>query len=83
MQYIGPLGYLDDFFDELEENIRVEDTWYDAEPILTAAIIHRRTGIIAHPRYLPAMELMTITDTWDIRGAPDHCTKETGAWVCQ
>lgn len=76
-------GYLDDFFDELEENIRPGDTWYDAEPILGQAIFHRRADITSHPRYLPAMELMTITDTWEVLGPPDHCSKESGAWVCE
>ena len=24
-----------------------------------------------------------MTDLWDARGAPDHCSKESGDWVCQ
>jgi tetratricopeptide (TPR) repeat protein len=75
-------GYLDDFYDELEYNIHPDMIWYDAEPIIFSAMYHRRSGVSAHPRYLPAMELMTITDTWDELGPPDHCNKDSGEWVC-
>lgn len=74
--------YLDDFYNDLEDNIRPDETWYEADNILYVAMPDRNSGMSAHPRYLPAMERMGITDAWDELGPPDHCNKDSGQWVC-
>ena len=76
-------GYLDDFYDGLDERLNPDTFWNDGDDVLQMAIAQRHAGVTTHPRYLPLMEAMGIVALWDERGAPDHCSKESGAWVCQ
>ncbi|MEH6550675.1 MAG: hypothetical protein V7744_11875 [Pseudomonadales bacterium] len=81
--YLLAFGHMDELYDELEANIHSEFVWYDAEPMLFNIMIHGRLSFITHPRYLPTMEKMDVVSSWDVRGAPDHCSKDSGDWVCE
>ncbi|MEH6606839.1 MAG: hypothetical protein V7711_14740, partial [Pseudomonadales bacterium] len=75
-------GHLDEFYDELEQSQDPNVVWNESDLILQLAISHVNKGLSAHPRYIPIMEQMGITELWDIRGPPDRCDKTTGIWVC-
>ncbi|MEH6551248.1 MAG: hypothetical protein V7711_00065 [Pseudomonadales bacterium] len=77
------LGHLDDFYDHLEKQYNPNAIWTFSDQIIQTSVLHRKSGFSAHPRYVPFMEKVGITAIWDERGAPDHCSKETGAWVCE
>ncbi|MEH6605116.1 MAG: hypothetical protein V7711_06015 [Pseudomonadales bacterium] len=81
--YLLAFGHMDELYDELEANIRPELFWDEAGAIIFNVMIHGGSSFITHPRYIPTMEKMGIVASWDVRGAPDHCSKDSGDWVCE
>jgi tetratricopeptide (TPR) repeat protein len=81
-QYLE-FGYLDDYFDAAN-NLRGKGTgWTNSETLEANGMIFRRIGYTRHPAYLEFAESDGLFDLWDQRGAPDHCQKVDGDWVCE
>jgi TolB-like protein len=79
-----PFGYLDDYWDAIHTlSDGVVKGWTNADTLEQGGMILRHTGFARHPEYLPRSIAQGLTDLWDMRGAPDHCTKASGAWVCE
>ena len=75
-------GYLDDFFAGVKKLRGGDNGWTNADVPENFGMIFRATGYTSHPAYLEFAEADGIFDLWDQRGAPDHCEKTTGSWVC-
>jgi len=76
-------GYLDDYF-AAANNLRGKGTgWTNSEVLEGNGMIFRRIGYTRHPAYLEYAESDGMFDFWDQRGAPDHCQKVDGDWVCE
>jgi TolB-like protein len=77
-------GFLDEFYlgiDTLSGGIA--RGWTNADTLESAAMVFRSTGYAQHPAYLPRAKKTSMTELWDARGAPDHCSKVEGEWVCE
>jgi TolB-like protein len=57
-------------------------TWLDAELLEMYGQNFMTAGYRKTQHYLERVEGTGLIDLWDHRGAPDHCSKETGEWVC-
>jgi len=78
-------GYLDDYFAGVRK-LRGEGSgsgWNNADVLENMGMIFRASGYTSHPAYLEFAEPDGLFDLWDKRGAPDHCQKVDGDWVCQ
>jgi hypothetical protein len=78
-------GFLDRYFGLLDELGTTTGEWNDAEDLILASTITRDSGFTTHPRYLEVAEKYAygMVSLWDVRGAPDHCEKLDGQWVCE
>jgi tetratricopeptide (TPR) repeat protein len=76
-------GFLDRYFELLFELGISTSGWDDAEVPVHESTVVRRTGFTAHPRYLEIAKTWDLIELWDQRGAPDHCEKLDGQWVCE
>jgi TolB-like protein/DNA-binding SARP family transcriptional activator len=76
-------GFLDRYFELLFELGISTSGWDDAELPVHESTVDRRTGFTAHPRYLEIAKTWELIELWDQRGAPDHCEKLDGQWVCE
>jgi TolB-like protein len=76
-------GFLDRYFELLFELGISTSGWDDAEVPVHESTVIRRTGFTAHPRYLEIAKTWGLIELWDQRGAPDHCEKLDGQWVCE
>jgi TolB-like protein len=79
------LGYLDRYYELLDELGGTTSTWSDAEVFVYAGTIKRQSGFTAHPGYLEAAEKYAYgtVSLWDQRGPPDHCEKLDSQWICE
>ncbi len=78
------LGYLDDYWRELEENSPGSpSTWSSAEILEYVGKNSRGSGFTKHPSYIPHMTKYGMVDLWNKHGAPDYCSKTDGQWVCE
>jgi TolB-like protein len=79
------LGFLDRYYELIDEVGGTTSAWNDAEIFLYAGTIKRPSGFTAHPSYLEIAEKYAYgtVSLWDQRGAPDHCEKLDGQWVCE
>ncbi len=81
--YFVAFRQFDDFF-AIVDGLNAEGTiWSDADNIMFSVNSFRDAGIAADPRYVATMTDMGAVEAWEIRGPPDHCRKDTGAWVCE
>jgi tetratricopeptide (TPR) repeat protein len=78
-------GFLDRYFELLDELGTTTSEWNDAEELILDATIKRKSGFTTHPRYLEVAENYAygMVSLWEQRGAPDHCEKLDGQWVCE
>jgi len=78
-------GYLDDYFAAMNE-LRAEGgegaDWTNADILESSGMMFRASGYTRHPTYLKYAQSDGSFDLWDQRGAPDHCRKADGNWVC-
>jgi TolB-like protein len=77
-------GYIDDYWRILE--MLEGDTpkgWTNADTLDQVGMTFHRIGFTKHPKYLPRAKASSLMDLWDKRGPPDHCSKESGEWVCE
>lgn len=77
------LDYLDRFYEIIFSTDPGADSWSNAEYLMSAGTLYRKTGFTAHPRYLELAESMGFVDVWEQRGPPDFCRKTDGEWVCE
>ncbi len=79
------LGYLDRYYELLDEFGGTSSGWSDSEVFVYAGTIKRPSGFTAHPSYLEVAEkyLYGAVSLWEQRGAPDHCEKLDGQWICE
>ena len=75
--------FLDRFFEIIFEIGLTGVEWSPAEGLVFTATILRQSGFTADPRYLEWAEADGLFELWDERGAPDHCEKLDGQWVCE
>jgi TolB-like protein len=84
-------GYIDDYWQEIN-NIGLPSgfDWTNTEYLLQYGIAFPKSGFTRHPAYLEYAKISGMTDVWDKRGPPDHCSKDTGhcskdtgEWVCE
>jgi len=79
-----PFGYLDDLWEGIDKlSGGVTNNWSNADALEEMAMVLRRAGFARHPEYLRRAKEQGMTDLWDVRGAPDHCAKTSGDWVCE
>ncbi len=79
-----PFGYLDDLWEGIDKlSGGVTNNWSNADALEEMAMVLRRSGFARHPEYLRRAKEQGMTDLWDVRGAPDHCAKTSGDWVCE
>jgi len=79
-----PFGYVDDYWAAiLTLSDGVVIGWTNADLLDYGGMVYRRTGFVRHPDYLRRAKAQGLTDLWDARGAPDHCRKASGDWVCE
>jgi len=77
-------GYLDDFWLAIESLGGVTITgWTNADTLEQVGMVFRNSGFTKHPKYLSRSKASSLTALWDKRGAPDHCSKSGGDWVCE
>ncbi|MDH4071804.1 MAG: hypothetical protein OEV41_01720 [Gammaproteobacteria bacterium] len=77
-------GYLEQYWEAIH-TLRggIDRGWTNADLLEYYGMIFRRSGFARHPEYLLRARAYGLTDLWDLRGAPDHCTKASGDWVCE
>jgi TolB-like protein/tetratricopeptide (TPR) repeat protein len=73
----------DSYYDYLNEFETSKTKWTTVGEYIADAHVYRHFGGTRHPKYLKIVEAMGLFELWDQRGAPDHCSKETGSWVCE
>ena len=79
------LGFLDRYYELIDELGGTTSAWNDAEVFVYPGTINRLSGFAAHPRYLEVAEKYAFgaVSLWEQRGPPDHCKKLNGQWVCE
>jgi TolB-like protein len=75
-------GFLDDYFAGVRKLRGDGIGWTDADTLENYGMIFRASGYTRHPVYMEFAETDGQFDLWDQRGAPDHCQKVDGDWVC-
>jgi hypothetical protein len=79
-----PFGYVDDYWNAIHMlRDGIDRGWTNADLLEHGGMVWRRSGFAQHPEYLPRSRAQGLTELWDVRGAPDHCSKDTGEWVCE
>ena len=76
-------GYLDEYMTIIDRLVRPTGVWSDSEDMETFGMTYPQTGFVAHPSFIRRAKASGMTDLWEKRGEPDHCSKDTGDWVCQ
>jgi TolB-like protein len=76
-------GYLDEYVALANRFNSPGPVWSNGEDMESFGMTYRQSGFIAHPSYIARAKASGMTDLWDKRGAPDHCSKESGDWVCR
>ncbi len=77
-------------FDHLDLYIEAIDSygppstyWSDVEVLETFGVYVPVTGYRMTQHYLDRAAASSLMDLWENRGPPDHCTKDSGEWVCE
>ena len=79
-----PFGYLDDYWAAIHAlSGDAGAGWTNADTLEQGGMVLRRSGFARHPEYLRRSREQGVIDLWESRGAPDHCTKASGEWVCE
>jgi tetratricopeptide (TPR) repeat protein len=79
------LGFLDRYYELINEFGGTGSAWSDVEIFIYAGTIKRQSGFTVQPGYLEAAEKFAygVVSLWEQRGPPDHCEKLDGQWVCE
>ena len=77
-------GFLDRYYEIIDPATMGGTVWSgDSEVLTFIGQLYRQSGFTTHPRYLELAETYNLIELWDQRGAPDHCEKVEGLWVCE
>jgi len=77
-------GYLDEYWNEIEEiTAQSDSSWSDADILEHACRVFAAAHCAAHPRAMLYAEQQGLTELWGVRGAPDNCRKTDGKWTCE
>ncbi len=76
-------GFLDRYYEIILQQDLTDETWSDADDLISIGTIHRQMGFTAHPRYLDVAPRLGYVTVWENRGPPDFCEKQSGQWVCR
>ncbi|MFT5501104.1 MAG: TolB-like protein [Woeseiaceae bacterium] len=78
------LGYDDEYW-QIINDIRAQEEsgWSNAEYLYLFGLAHSHSGFSAHPMYLEFAKNEGLIELWDVRGPPDHCSKDSGEWICK
>jgi TolB-like protein/tetratricopeptide (TPR) repeat protein len=76
-------GHLDLFIESVERFNPSIDKWSNGEELDLEGFIFRDSGYMATEFFIKRAKATGLTALWDHRGAPDHCSKQSGEWVCQ
>ena len=76
-------GFLDRYYELIDPAPVPETQWSDTSNLVFIGQLFWQSGFTTHPRYLEAAEANGLIELWDQRGAPDHCEKLVGLWVCE
>jgi TolB-like protein len=81
--YYLVFGYIDAFWREIGYfSLGPSKGWSNSDLLEYFCTVLPGTGCRAHSKYVPQLSRWGMHDLWDKRGAPDHCSKESGEWVC-
>jgi TolB-like protein len=75
-------GHIDLYIEAIDSYGPPSKTWHDAEILEIQGQNYPAAGYRKTQHYLERAEGNGLIELWDHRGAPDHCSKETGEWVC-
>jgi adenylate cyclase len=81
--YYLVFGHMDKFLDAVHKANPPGLQWTNGEDMELGALILRKSGYAATAYYHERVKETGLTDLWDHRGPPDHCTKQNGEWVCR
>jgi TolB-like protein len=76
-------GHLDLYAEALDSYGPPGKEWSDAEVLEAFGSYFPDAGYRKTQHYLDRADATGLFELWDHRGAPDHCSKDTGDWVCQ
>ena len=80
---LGNFGHADRFYEIISQEEIGETRWTIVSEYLMQVHEYRPIGLAKHPGYLEVAEKLGYVDVWEKRGPPDHCSKDTGEWVCE
>lgn len=76
-------GFLDAYWREIAQlSIGSGKGWANSDLLEYYCTTYPGTGCRARPEYVEQLSRWGMDDLWDERGTPDHCSKESGEWVC-
>jgi tetratricopeptide (TPR) repeat protein len=77
-------GFLDAYWREIRQfSVGAGTGWANSDLLEYFCATLPGTGCRARPEYVEQLNRWRMGDLWDERGAPEHCSKESGEWVCQ
>ena len=76
-------GHMDLYLEQLAYHGEIGLTWNDSELLEHWGVVVAEAGYRTTQTYLDRAEAGGLFQLWEHRGPPDHCSKETGEWVCQ
>ena len=83
-RYFLAFGYLDDFWAVVEQiESQPNAGWTNADLLEHDCAVLSASGCARHPANVPYKERNSMTALWDVRGAPDTCSKTEGNWLCE
>lgn len=76
-------SFLDAYWREIAQlSVGSNKGWANSDVLEYQCTIQSGTGCRDRPEYLEQLSRWRMDELWDERGAPDHCSKESGEWVC-
>ena len=75
-------GHLDLYRDAIDAHAAAGNFWSDGDVLESFGVFNPAAGYRGSQHYMDRAEATGLPELWDQRGAPDHCSKETGEWVC-
>jgi TolB-like protein len=76
-------GYLDDYWNAIDLLDDPVAAWTNSDTLEHQGMMYVGSGYRQHPRYIERARSEGVTNLWDERGPPDHCSKESGEWICE
>jgi len=80
--YLLIFGHIDLYIQAIDSYGPPSKTWNDSELLEIQGQNYPAAGYRKTQHYLERAEGSSLIELWDHRGAPDHCSKESGEWVC-